>query len=365
MRFSKMLCILLLVAQGQYIWAQDGIESFILFDASCMKKYDYERSSSYTELAFWDFHYAISPNQTYIFRVLKDRKYRSQVNKLDKKPMSCEDAHLLSKNLLEEVNSVRKTVYIASYNKATRTYQLYQVHKIIPYSETAQRISYKDPQRSFVYEQNTISEGKDLDPSAEGKVLFLEHNTINCLRQRRFRAYDKVQPRFSEELEFLARVGLFKIISNTGSLELASINDVMLDQYLANLCQGLSSRSIKLPKKNIIKDDPTTNNKEIGGNLPNPFATIRKPINQPKERLVSTKVPVTQNGYYTVQEGDNLYKIAQKFNTKVDVLVELNQLTSYKIDQKTRLKVINDGSYHDKDVLCIAHLFYLLYCYIR
>lgn len=48
-----------------------------------------------------------------------------------------------------------------------------------------------------------------------------------------------------------------------------------------------------------------------------------------------------------MQENDNLYKIAEKYNTRVDVLMGLNGLSSTKIDRGRRIKVVNDGSYVD------------------
>lgn len=48
----------------------------------------------------------------------------------------------------------------------------------------------------------------------------------------------------------------------------------------------------------------------------------------------------TQDNYYTVKGGDNLYKIANQYNTTVDNLIKLNNLssTTLSIGQKLKLK---------------------------
>jgi predicted nuclease of restriction endonuclease-like RecB superfamily len=48
-----------------------NLEQYLLFDAVCMQKFDYERNEEYKDLAFWDYHLKLNDNKTLIFRVLK------------------------------------------------------------------------------------------------------------------------------------------------------------------------------------------------------------------------------------------------------------------------------------------------------
>ena len=59
-----------------------------------------------------------------------------------------------------------------------------------------------------------------------------------------------------------------------------------------------------------------------------------------------SSTPQTNLFTYTVQKGDNLYNIARKYNTTVNELKKLNNLTSdvLQIGQKLQVPVVNVGN---------------------
>ena len=57
---------------------------------------------------------------------------------------------------------------------------------------------------------------------------------------------------------------------------------------------------------------------------------------------------------YIVQKGDNLYDIAQKFNTTVGILKALNNLTSNVLQINQILKIA--GKYNDRTFIFEANI---------
>ena len=57
------------------------------------------------------------------------------------------------------------------------------------------------------------------------------------------------------------------------------------------------------------------------------------------EYLNLTYIPVEDGNYYTVKKGDTLYKIASQNNTTVDILKELNNLSTNNLSIGQQLKL--------------------------
>ncbi|MFN8301589.1 MAG: LysM peptidoglycan-binding domain-containing protein [Saprospiraceae bacterium] len=96
---------------------------------------------------------------------------------------------------------------------------------------------------------------------------------------------------------------------------------------------------------------------EIGGEEPQPAPPPAKPVqpvqptlpppstsgaNYPGEKpkpATGTTTPAAQSQYYTVEKGETLFRVAQKFNTTVAKLKQLNNLKSDYIQAGQRLRV--------------------------
>jgi hypothetical protein len=97
-----------------------NLEHYLLYDALCMQKYDYERNEEYKELAFWDYHLKLNDKKTLIFRVLKQDSYIDEVAALDKEPLRCSDEKLADTNFISELNSSKISISIVEYRKSIR-----------------------------------------------------------------------------------------------------------------------------------------------------------------------------------------------------------------------------------------------------
>ncbi len=82
----------------------------------------------------------------------------------------------------------------------------------------------------------------------------------------------------------------------------------------------------------------TSNNLAIGEQLMIKSSTGDEPIN-PEEECIGTGYVEPQYIMYTVQRGDSLYTIARKYNTSVDNIKALNNLTNNNLTIGEQLKI--------------------------
>ena len=87
------------------------------------------------------------------------------------------------------------------------------------------------------------------------------------------------------------------------------------------------SKKFKVSVNEIKKANNLKNNKlQIGMKLEIPDKNYQK-----MNKLKETKIKNTESEYHTVKKGDNLFKIAKKYNLSVDELKRLNALTSNRL----------------------------------
>jgi LysM repeat protein len=149
--------------------------------------------------------------------------------------------------------------------------------------------------------------GDNVDSSG-GKVIYMGPVKIQCYNVHHFRAYDKVQPKFSEEFYYADNVGLFKISKDPGVLDLASINGVDINEYMKSRCKNSPTLETQLKKDSFVLDSA---------------------------------------GYYIIRTGDNLYRLANHFNTRVDIIMGLNNMKTAELKLGQKIKIKDDGTYKD------------------
>ena len=82
----------------------------------------------------------------------------------------------------------------------------------------------------------------------------------------------------------------------------------------------------------------TSNNLSIGEQLMIKSTTGDEPVN-PEEECIGTGYVEPQYIMYTVQKGDSLYTIARRYNTSVDNIKALNNLTNNNLSIGEQLKI--------------------------
>lgn len=358
------LFLLFFLGMTSLLSAQTAMETYIKFDADCMKKYTYEKTGDYYGTAFLDFHVKISPYETFVFRVLNQKSSIEKLASLNKDLVSCQDLRLLTKTFVKSVNAGQKIVYLAEVNE--KGYMVYTVRKVAHYHETPNDLTYEDNRRAFSYEYDKINNGKDLDKSNHRQVNFIERDKLGCATTRIFNSFNNAQANYTEKITFVEGVGLYKIESDKGALSLKEVDGKDALVYIQASCQSISSREeLKTQKERLGAKSETELPKKEVSNTENPKAVVfngfgnnftarggeqqtentKKNSNSTDTKVKEVAVP---EGYHRVHEGETLYEIAKRYKTREDVLVGLNNLNPNKvIDHGTLLKVVNDGSYLD------------------
>ncbi len=315
MQSNIIYLILLFIILFGGLSAQNN-EQTLLFDATCMKKFDYERSEDFKDLAFWDYHMSVDNDTKLIFRVMKQEAYLDEVAALSKEPLRCGDAFFKNDSILENLNASKLSFNIAEYVLETRNYKIFTVKKVMIVREN--NFDYSSSGDDFIsYSKKSLKIGDNIDSSG-GRVLFTGDSTFYCFKTKFFRKYDKVQPRFFEELTFVEGLGLISLSKSSEdnkkpNLKLSSINGVKFEEFVLTKC----------------------NTQALQDSLPN--------------TQVQTDTFVLDSlGIYTVKSGDNLYRIAKQFKTKVDVLMSINNLSS---EDAKNLKVGQKLKIHEVELL--------------
>ena len=282
-----------------------NLEQYLLFDAVCMQKYDYERNEEYKELAFWDYHLKLNDKKTLIFRVLKQDSYIDEVAALDKEPLRCSDEKLADTNFISELNSSKISISIVEYDRLKKNYKICTVKKVIMLNSDSTGFGMIGDYKLAFNSKTKVGDNVD---SSSGKVLYMGPVKIQCYNVHHFRAYDKVQPKFSEEFYYADNIGLLKISKDPGVLDLAFINGVDINEYMKSRCKKSPVQEIQLKKDSFVLDSA---------------------------------------GYYTIRAGDNLYRLANHFNTRVDIIMGLNNLKTAELKLGQKIKIKDDGTYKD------------------
>jgi len=283
-----------------------NLEQYLLYDAVCMKKFDYERNEEYKDLAFWDYHLKLDDKKTLIFRVLKQDSYIDEVAALDKEPLRCNDEKLSEANFINEINNSKISISIVEYDRLKKNYKICAVKKVMMFHSDSTGFGLDgDYKLSF---SNKTKVGENVD-SSHGKVLYMGPVKIQCFNVHHFRAYDKQQPKFTEEFYYADNIGLLKISKDPGVLDLAFINGVGINEYMKSRC----------------KNSPVTQEAQLK-----------------KDSFV-----LDTAGFYTIKSGDNLYRLANHFNTRVDIIMGLNNMKTAELKLGQRIKIKDDGTYKD------------------
>jgi LysM repeat protein len=319
------LILLLSILSLAKNFAQDDNVFNLVFDESTMKKYVYVAEDKFPGKAFLDFRLAVSDKKSIILRVINNERYFEELSRLESEALSGKDPMLSDSVFIKNINSSVSRLNIIIFNKDKNNYKLLPVKKIILLEEDETEFSYQD-EFSIKFLKNNLKQGANIDSSG-GRILFKGKNKVECLNQVHFRIFSKKELRFHEDYFFTAQIGLTKIINGEAAMELTSINEIPLKTYLKSICNKTDTALIQKQTGNTdsLKRDSVLVNSNISSDS------------------------LDKDGFYTVKKEDNLYKIAKKFNTKIDVLMAVNNLNSDKLELGQKLKINDNQTYKDNN----------------
>ena len=316
--------------------AQITSENFLLFDIACMKKVDYVKNAEYLENTYREYQLKVSDNKTYTFRVNIDSQSVEVLSNFEKTPIKCSDILMLNDDFISKLNASKLTLTILEFNSKNKAYLSYSVKKAFVTIEDEEEISLYGADLNIKYNKKSTIPGVNID-STGGRTLYLGDSKNNCTIQHQFRVFDKSEPRFYEDFFYTENIGLVKKVKAAAVLEIDKINGLEIKDYIKEYCNNLKNK--KEIKTNV--DSLTLIEKKDS------VKTVIKKDSLPVVTVMLDSMGLNEEGLYIVQEKDNLSIIAKKFNTSIDILMEINNMQSPNLAKGQKLKVKNDGSFKD------------------
>lgn len=351
------LSLTILLVLGCFFGASAQKTALYFFYApSCIQKFDYERVGTFHDLAYTDYYLSISNDKKVIFRVQKNQNYlsRTLVDEIPQKPYMCEDRTQITDDMITAINQSTKVAYMVV--EFGNQYALYEIHSVSTFTENANLVQYKDAKLGFDYQTNNADKGKVLNPydNKDRNIYFEVAGKSDCANLYTFKSVSNHPEDAVAYINVLSGLGVQRIYTEQGEMQLRSINDMPLNEFMNKRCNALTAQNtddnLAVTHK-IIKDT-------IG------MTAIEKTLWESKQK--STKTPITAGtttfttistidadlskkdtlagGYYLVKQKESLYVISNKFGISVHRLMEINNLQSYALDLNQRLKVVDDNT---------------------
>ena len=338
--------------------AQDDPRKYFFFDRGCMKKYDYQPKDGFNALPFVDFHLPVSKTKVVVFRTELNKQLVTEMQPGDftQELFDCDHIKdVLKPEYLADVHNSLQLAFVLEAKKGGYS-TLYQVKEVYTMELSADALSWTNPLAGFDFKRAEGNTKTNLfkDGNRGGRVFWTGASTKEgCLETFRFKQLSGFMEIPAMDLYFVENVGLVEIKSEKGgSMALQAINGRPIGEYMEKVCKirdyNAAKRQNPGTKPSEMPKDPNTGRSVYDPLDPNakPGEVVRvKPGEFPSGEFTSRgddggDVP----NVYVVQEGDNLYKIAQKFGTSVDELVRINQLKSAAINRGQKLKIKDDGT---------------------
>jgi LysM repeat protein len=285
-------------------------EKFILFDPNCMHFLDYELSKEVKEQGYWEFVLKTEEGKFFVFTVIKQAVYLDETTELSEGFITCDNKTEVDENFLQNVNNGSLIVKWAVYDKTKKVYRVYTAKKGYQIKDTNKQIHFRSEQLFFDFKKNLSDQGLNLD-STGGRVLYQSLLKFKCYSIFQFRAFDRKQPRIIRDIYYLEGLGISKITGEEGTITLVRVNEIPLDEFLKEYCKS---------KDVFTEKDSMPQLGTLSSGQPSDSSQVKKDMHQ-------------------VVEGDNLYQIAKKYNTTVDVLMKINQLENAALKKGQWLKI--------------------------
>lgn len=352
----QILTILLLCGSFSTTIAQKAALYFF-YDPYCVQKFDYERVGTFHDLAYTDYYISVSKEKKAIFRVQKNKNYEGHpvVDEIPVKPYMCADRGQITDELITAINQAAQVAYMVV--EFGNQYALYEVHSVSTLVENQTVLQYKDAKLGFDYQLNNTDKGKVLNPNnnKDRNIYYEVSGKSNCYNQHTFKAVSNHPEDAITYINVLSGLGIQNIYTSEGEIQLRSINNVPLNDFIVKKCatQNNIDDKIVVVNNQTIKDTIgmtsvekilwESKQKTSGTTLGSGIQTIL-PIDGSTVNTDLEGKDTLAGGYYVVKQKESLYVISNKFGISVHRLMEINNLNDFALGLNQRLKVVDDGT---------------------
>lgn len=351
----QLLAILLVLGSFSITHAQKtGL--YFFYDPSCIQKFDYERVGTFHDLAYTDYYLSVSTDKKVIFRVQKNQNYlsRTLVDEIPVRPYMCEDRTQITDDIIAAINQSTKVAYMVV--EFGNQYALYEIHSVSALTENANFVQYKDAKLGFDYQTNNADRGKVLNPTdnKDRNIYFEVAGKSNCANLYTFKSVSNYPEDAVTYINVLSGLGVQRIYTEQGEMQLRSINDMPLKEFMDRRCTALTAKktndNFAVTHKAITDTVGMTaiektlwESKQKGSGTAITAGTTTFTTNSTVDADLSKKDTLA-GGYYIVKQKESLYVISNKFGISVHRLAEINNLKSFALGLNQRLKVVDDNT---------------------
>lgn len=400
---ATFLFFFLLIGGAQNMQGQASL--YFEYNPACMTKLDYEREGKFHDIPFTDYVLKTAPNEKVIFRVKKIAINKTVLPKLPQKTWTCTNSRKITPNMIKGINQFKAIAYIVV--PLGNKYELLEVNSVATLEEKNNQIKYESGNLSFTYRLDNKSTELNLNTKSTDKnVFYQKEEKLKCYPQYGFNVVYKSSSASPYQFDWVKGLGFKGIYTPSGKMKLVSIDNQTMNDYLVRACgidptipavansnvspyadttkpsstDILSNSKNKTPKideniavnpyasttystmsassstNGINQNSSATNNNNTAPSMSTPtnnnnsseagtapYSNSTTPYANTNVNLVN-RTYTAVNGYYTVQEDDNLYEISTHFNLPITRLMEINGLKSYEIDRNQLLKVVDNGT---------------------
>lgn len=318
---------------------------FVLYDASCMLRVNYEQAiSQQPRMDYFAYQVPLANGNKLILETGVEGSVRQ--NYLPPNYLACNDPRL-SADLAEQVNGNNVKVFMLI--PEGNDYLIQPVTMGAVMAKQGNLFTYVSPLASFQFDLRNVIIGENLAfNNANARVFFEGRDGNVCggtylIRQLMPRnAYPVIDYKINPELGVMERrLGSDGSSTVGGATTIRSVNSVPVSNYLVTNCggqntgQAFNNGPATYGSGVVPPQPPTGLNTVVPSTVTQPPLTAQ-PISAP---AVAPATVATEAAVHTVAKGETLYGISKRYSVGVDQIKEWNNLAGNTINVGQSLRV--------------------------
>ncbi|MEM6395804.1 MAG: LysM peptidoglycan-binding domain-containing protein [Bacteroidota bacterium] len=306
---------------------------FVLFDASCMERLEYEQAiSQQPRMPYFAYQIQLAGDQYLTLETGVEGAVTQDY--LPQGYLGC-NSPVLNAELADRINGNMDRVFML-ISDGSGTYLVQPVAMATLRSTSNNMLNYESPLAHFNFDTDNGIIGENLAINNPGaRVYFEGRDNAACTSIYLFRqlmprnAYPVIDYKLSSELGVVERrLGSDGNSTLGGVISLRKINGQPLNSYLANWCSQMQTQvaNTTTSQPQIYYGTPTIPTPT--NTLPAQTTPVTPATNTPT--VVNTQV-VPSTTKHTVTKGQTLYALSRQYDTSVDQIKQWNGLSSNEI----------------------------------
>ncbi len=333
-RFLTTLLSFLLFAN--HLFADD---IYVKYDPAKSDRYEYRLTDKSGENSFVAYRFGSADNGQIVFEVgMEENTYQSQLNGT---LLNIKDL-VLNEQFVQEVNRGSKSLYIVQQDKKGYRISLVILGNYLKQNASGE-LALTSADYHFSFKEGIKNVGTNLaSEESESYIYFTQTDKNTCRNTYYFKEIPKDSNKPFTEFSLMPEIGV--ISEKTGfsgeeaeqnKLELVSINNIQIDEYLKDFCAGKNMRPQNGASDEPIVKSPTSKNKNK--NQPEDVLAARS------GQTVNCEGVRASANQYILQKGESLYAVSRKTGVSLEKLRTYNNILPNAILQPCQIISLTGG----------------------